>query len=100
MESIRHRTADMNTLIALGTHAQVIGKVDKKSKEFVVPANQKIDYRVFGFQFANNTTQKMICFSSRVADVKDNFNKCPLGSYFDTNEMKEGDRIVYLGPVG
>ena len=80
--------------------AQVIGRVDKKSKEFTVASNPKAEYRVFGFQYANNTTRKMICFSSRVADVKDNFNKCPLGSYFNTNEMKEGDRIVYIGGVG
>jgi hypothetical protein len=32
--------------------------------------------------------------------VSDNLNKCPLGSYFDTILMKEGDRIVYLGMVG
>lgn len=79
---------------------QAIGRVDKKTKEFTVPANLKTEYRFFGYQYANPSTQKMICFSSRVADVKDNYNRCPLGSYFDTEKIKYGDKIVYLGPIG
>jgi hypothetical protein len=87
-------------LVASGAIGQVIGRVDKKTKEFSVASNQQGDYRVFGYQYANNTTKKMICFSSRVADVKDNFNGCPLGAYFDTDKMKVGDKIVYLGGLG
>lgn len=83
-----------------GSIGQTIGHVDKKTKEFYVASNQKPDYRVFGYQYANNTTKKMICFSSRVADVNDNYNGCPLGSYFDTGRMRTGDKIVYLGGVG
>jgi hypothetical protein len=86
--------------IASGAIGQVIGRVDKKTKEFYVASNPKADYRVFGYQYANNTTQRMICFSSHVADVKDNYNRCPLGSYFDTGQMKAGDKIVYLAGIG
>ncbi|PWT73456.1 MAG: hypothetical protein C5B59_13435 [Bacteroidetes bacterium] len=79
---------------------QAVGRVDKKTKEFTVPANLKTEYRVFGYEYANPSTRKMICFSSRVADVKDNFNRCPLGSYFDSEKIKYGDKIIYLGPIG
>ena len=79
---------------------QVIGRVDKKTKEFTVAPDQKIDYQVFGYQFANNTTRKMICFSSHMTDVKSNFSNCPLGSYYDTDKLKYGDKIIYLGQAG
>jgi len=87
-------------LVASSAIGQVIGRVDKKTKEFSVAADQKIDYRVFGYQYANNTTQKMICFSSHVTDVRDNYNRCPLGSYFDTDKMRIGDKIYFLGGIG
>ena len=89
-------------LIFSGTKAiaQAIGTVDKKTKELYVPANQKIEYQIFGYQYANNTTQKMICFSSHMTDVKDNYSRCPLGSYYDTDKMKPGDKIVYVSQVG
>jgi len=80
--------------------AQAIARVDKKTKEFTVAQDQKIDYQVFGYQYANNTTQKMICFSSHMTDVKDNYSRCPLGSYYDTDKMKPGDKIFYLGNAG
>lgn len=83
-----------------GAIGQVIGRVDKKTKEFYITANQKPDYSVFGYQYANNSTRKMICFSSHSTDVKDNYNGCPLGAYFDTGQMKAGDKIVYLAGVG
>src|SRR5882672_7828484 len=87
-------------LVTSSAIGQVIGIVDKKTKELYVAANQKIDYRVFGYQYANNTTRKMICFSSHETDVRDNYSRCPLGSYFDTDKMKAGDKISYLGAVG
>jgi hypothetical protein len=87
----------MSSTMAMG---QSTGKVDKKTKEFFIVTNPKAEYRIFGYQFPNNTTKKMICFSTYSYDVRDNLNKCPLGSYFDTGSMKEGDKIVYLGLVG
>jgi hypothetical protein len=87
-------------LVASGALGQVIGIVDKKTKEFSVAANQKMEYRVFGFQFANITTQKMICFSSHDTDVRANYSRCLLGSYYDSEKMKLGDKIIYLGGIG
>jgi hypothetical protein len=84
----------------MGAGAQAVGRVDKKTKEFSVAANLKTEYQVFGYQYANNSTKKMICFSSHITDVRDNYSKCPLGSYFDTDKLKVGDRIVYLGSIG
>ena len=80
--------------------AQAVAKIDKRTKEFSIAANQKSDYQIFGYQFANNSTKKMICFSSHVTDVRDNYNRCPLGSYFDTDKLKPGDKIFYLAPNG
>jgi hypothetical protein len=89
-------------LLLITSHSigQSIGRVDKKTKEFTVAANQKADYQVFGYEYANITTKKMICFSSHMGDVKDNYSKCPLGSYFDSDKMKIGDKILYLGNAG
>lgn len=87
-------------LFAYGAIGQVMGIVDKKTKEFSVPPNQKIEYRVYGYQYPNITTVKMICFSSHEGDVRDNYSGCRLGSYYDTDRMKPGDKILYLGGVG
>jgi hypothetical protein len=87
-------------LVASGAFGQVIGRVDKKTKEFSVAPEQKMEYRVFGYQYANNTTRKMICFSSNANDVRDNYSNCPLGSYFDTDKMKTSDKIFFLGMLG
>jgi hypothetical protein len=87
-------------LVSSFTLGQTKGQVDKKTKEFFVTSIPKSEYRIFGYQYPNISTKKMICFSSYTYDVADNLNKCPLGSYFDSGRMKEGDRIVYLGNAG
>jgi hypothetical protein len=87
-------------LIASTAIGQVIGRVDKRTKEFYIVSDLKIDYRVFGYQFASEETPKMICFSSHAGDVAANYNNCPLGSYYDTGKMNPSDKIVYLGPYG
>ena len=86
-------------LISSGCFAQVIGKVDKKTKEFSIPSAQQVDYTVFGFQFANATTPKLICFASD-QNVERANNTLPLGSYFDTERLPPGSRIMYLGMAG
>ena len=77
-----------------------VAHVDKKTKEFFVASNPKADYKIFGYEYPNITTRKMVCFSSYTYDVGDNLNKCPLGAYFDSGKMKEGDRIIYMGKAG
>jgi hypothetical protein len=86
--------------ISLTAIGQTTGRVDKKTKEFFITSTPKAEYKIFGYQFPNISTKKMICFSTYSYDVRDNLNKCPLGSYFDTGFMKEGDRIIFLGMVG
>ena len=70
-----------------------VAHVDKKTKEFFVSSNPKAEFKIFGYEYPNVTTRKMICFSSYTYDVGANINNCPLGSYFDSGKMKEGDRI-------
>src|ERR1700742_368383 len=86
-------------LISSGCLAQTIGTVDRKSKEFTINSSQKTDYSVFGYQFANASTAKMICFASNDNIVRANAN-LKLGAYFDTARMPPGDRIVFLGYAG
>ena len=64
-----------------------------------MPSDLKIEYRVFGYEMPNTTSQKMICFSSYRGDVNDNYNKCPLGSYYDTGRMHPGDKISFIKEV-
>ena len=87
-------------IIASGAASQATGRVDKKTKEFSIPSNLKTDYRIFGYQFGSLSSRKMICFSSHSGDVTANYSECPLGSYYDTQRLKPGERIVYLGPYG
>jgi hypothetical protein len=86
-------------LMSSGCFAQVVGRVDKKTKEFSIASGQKADYMVFGFQIANATTQKMICFASNDNVVRAN-SALPLGSYFDTDRLPPGAKIMYLGMAG
>jgi hypothetical protein len=85
-------------LVACGAFGQVMAHVDKKTRAFTVSSDLKIEYTVFGYEYANNTTRRMICFSSNVNVVRG--STCPLGSYFDTDKMKPGDKIIYLSGVG
>lgn len=87
-------------LSALVGDAQTAGHIDKKTKEFYITAKPNTDYKIIGYQFASTATQKMICFSSYTYDVRDNPLKCPLGAYFGTGNMNEGDKIIFLGMVG
>ena|SRR5579862_5286272 len=74
--------------------------VDKKSKEFILTPSPKSEFEIVGYEYPNISTKRMICFSSNTNLVSDNMAKCPLGAYFETGRMKEGDRIIYLGKEG
>ncbi|MBS1948465.1 MAG: hypothetical protein JST47_11930 [Bacteroidetes bacterium] len=86
--------------IASTATAQVVGSVDKKTKELDISSSQKNEYKVFGYEFAGTSMKKMICFSSHESDVRANYNNCPLGSYYGTDRLRNGDKILYLGPAG
>src|SRR5450755_2670860 len=87
-------------LSALMCKGQAVGHIDKKTKEFYITAKPNTDYKIIGYQFANISTEKMICFSSYTYDVRGNPMKCPLGAYFGTGNMNEGDKIIFLGMSG
>src|SRR5580692_5017919 len=86
-------------LLSSGCFAQIVGKVDKKTKEFSIDPGQKVNYMVFGYRFANVTTEKYICFASNQDVERANIN-LPLGSYFDTNGLPSGAKILYMGIAG
>ena len=79
--------------------ANIVGRVDKRTKGFFIPSDQPGTYLIYGYQFANATTQKMICFSNS-ADINRANYRCPLGAYFDTGKMGPGDAILFLGFAG
>lgn len=79
--------------------ASIVGRVDKRTKGFFIPADQPGSYLIFGYQFANAGTQKMICFSNSADILRANY-RCPLGAYFDTGKMGPGDAILFLGFAG
>lgn len=83
--------------LALG---QTKGWVDRQTKEFHLVANMKKDHRIFGYRDPNTHSPKMIFFSIFTADVDGNPNNCPLGSYYDTSGLKEGDSIVFVNFTG
>ena len=93
-------SAKAQTTAKASTVPPTAAKVDKKTKEFIIPSDTKDEFRFYGFQFPNESTKKMICFSSNRYDVASNIANCPLGSYYNTGGMNLGDRIVYLGKVG
>ena len=89
-------------LITAALSAQVVGRVDKRTKGFFIPSDQQGKYLVFGYQFPNLTTKKMICFSNSADNLRANY-QCPLGAYFDTGQMNAGCTILFLsmyGPFG
>ncbi|HEV9036932.1 MAG TPA: hypothetical protein VGQ51_09935 [Puia sp.] len=83
-------------LFTTALSAQIIGRVDKRTKGFFIPADQQGKYLVFGFQFPSAATKKMICFSNSADNLRANY-QCPLGAYFDTGQMGPGDNIIFLG---
>lgn len=86
-------------LLSAGSFAQKVGQVDRKTKEFTIAANQKADYTIYGYQFANASTAKMICFASNQDVVRANAND-KLGAYFDTFRLPPGSKILYMGAAG
>jgi len=93
-------TLSLLLFISSGAIAQVIGKVDKKTKEFSIAPDQKANYSIIGYQLPSTVTKHLICFSSNENMVREEAGKCVLGAYFDTEKIKVGDKIVFVGNYG
>ncbi|MES2516928.1 MAG: hypothetical protein V4585_02400 [Bacteroidota bacterium] len=80
--------------------AQTKAFIDKQTKQFSLTANIRQDHKFFGYAEANINAKKMIVFSVFTTDVEGNPYKCPLGAYYDTSGLPEGDQIMFVSTVG
>jgi hypothetical protein len=62
----------------------------------MLTANIRQDHKFFGYDSVSAKAKKLILFSVFTSDVKDNPNHCPLGAYYQTSDLKEGDKIVFV----
>lgn len=51
---------------------------------------------IYGYESADATSKKLICFSSMTADVEGNPHKCSLGAYYTTDEIE----VQYIATEG
>ena len=80
----------------LATTAQTKAHINRKTKDFDLIASMRLDHKIFGYELPSVNSKKMILFSVFTKDVKGNPNKCPLGSYYQTLDLNEGDKIMYV----
>jgi len=85
---------------ACAATAQTKGYVDKRTSVFGLTANMREDHRIFGYSRPDTTAQKLILFSIFTTDVKGNPYRCPLGSYYETSGLPDGDRIKAVSRKG
>jgi hypothetical protein len=51
---------------------------------------------IYGYESADASSKKLICFSSMTADVDGNPHKCSLGAYYTTDEIE----VQYIATEG
>lgn len=75
-------------------YGQVIDKthikkatVAKSDSIISLTANIRLDHRIFGYSKPDTSSQKVILFSVFTNDVKSNPYQCPLGAYYQTDDM-------------
>jgi|688.fasta_scaffold448844_2 hypothetical protein len=51
---------------------------------------------IYGYETADASSKKLICFSSMTADVEGNPHKCSLGAYYTTDEIE----VQYIATEG
>lgn len=76
------------------------GFIDKDTKLFSLVANIRQDHLIIGYAQPDITTQKLICISVFTSDVEHNKYKCPLGAYYQTSDLPEGDNIYFMNVIG
>ena len=84
------------SFIAVRSRAQTKGYADRSTKEFFLTGNIKYDDKIFGYTSPDTNSKKLILFSVFTNDVKDNPYKCPLGAYYETSNLKDGDKIEFV----
>ena len=80
--------------------AQTKAYINRTTKEFNLTADIKKDHKIFGYELPSANSKKLILFSVFTKDVDGNPNKCQLGSYYQTNGLKQGDKIMYISTKG
>lgn len=80
--------------------AQTKGHIDKETKEFYLRADIKKEHKFFGYSMPTKKSTRLICFSVFTNDVKDNPFKCLLGAYYESNNILNGDKIIYSATTG
>ena len=82
--------------------AQTKAYINRETKAFTLVANMREDHRIYGYSAASLRAKKLLLFSIFTSDVKGNPHHLPLGAYYDTHGLKEGDQIKFVsdGPVG
>ncbi len=77
--------------------AQNLPVVNKAKKSFNVYMVSDDDTPlIYGYETADISSKKMICFSSFTVDVENNPHKCVLGAYYTTDDIS----IDYLVTEG
>lgn len=77
--------------------AQNLPVINKAKKTFsVYMADDDDTPLIYGYETADVTSKKMICFSSFTVDVDGNPHKCALGAYYTTDAID----IEYVATVG
>jgi hypothetical protein len=62
--------------------------INKSDSSIWLTANMKLDHRIFGYEKPDVNSRKLILISIFTNDVEGNPYKCPLGSYYQTSDMK------------
>lgn len=70
--------------------------VNKTDKTIYVQMSMDKDFTSFGYEKADKSSAKLICFSSMTADVDGNPHKCKMGAYYTSDDFT----INYLGMEG
>ena len=82
--------------------AQTKAFINKETKSFMLVANMREDHQIYGYSSASLRSKKLLLFSIFTSDVKGNPHRLPLGAYYETSGLKEGDQINFVsdGPAG
>ncbi len=77
--------------------AQNLPSINTSKKTFDLGMDDSEDTPlIYGYETADATSKKLICFSTFTSDVENNPHKCALGAYYTTDDIE----IQYIGTEG